>query len=69
MRKRKPGRPPGQGKPPGEKFVAMVVRFPPEELAAFRAVIPAGDRSLFVRELIRRGLGSCLARRAQEEER
>ena len=54
--KRRPGRPKGQGKPPGEKWLGLMVRMPPEMFARFRAAVPMGERAEFVRQCIERGL-------------
>lgn len=54
--KRRPGRPVGTGKAPGEKYAIWGIRFPPEELEAFRAAVPPGERAEFARAAIREKL-------------
>ncbi len=65
--KRKPGRPPGQGKPPGEKWRGLMVRMPPEMLGEFQRIVPIGSRAAVIRDAIEIHLRG-LARRAPGQE-
>ncbi len=54
MTKAKRGRPPGTGKPSGEKFVLKSIKVPPEFWEAFAAVVPASERSERIHDYVRR---------------
>jgi hypothetical protein len=57
MAKARRGRPPGTGKPPGEKFVLKAFKFPPDLWEAFAAVVPEQERSERIRVYMRREIG------------
>jgi hypothetical protein len=50
----KRGRPPGTGKPPGEKFILKTFRFPPDLWEEFAAVVPEKERSERLRLYMRK---------------
>jgi hypothetical protein len=49
-------RPKGTGKPPGEKYVVKLVRWPPELWARIEAATEEGDRAAFIRAAVERAL-------------
>jgi hypothetical protein len=59
----KTGRP---KKPEGEKFVYTGIRFPPEVWEELVELVPAGQRSRFIQELVKRELRRL--RRQQKQE-
>jgi len=48
----KRGRPPGTGKPAGEKYILKAFKFPPELWEQFAAVVPDKERSQRIREYV-----------------
>jgi hypothetical protein len=61
----KRGRPPGTGKPPGEKFVLRTFRFPPSLWEEFAAVVPAQERSKRIRDYMAREIRKHTDRRSK----
>ena len=57
MAKARRGRPPGTGKPPGEKFVLKAFKFPPDLWDEFASVVPIQERSEKIRAYMRREIG------------
>jgi hypothetical protein len=56
MAKARRGRPPGTGKPPGEKFILKTFKFPPDLWEAFAAIVPEKERAERIRVYMRREL-------------
>jgi hypothetical protein len=54
MAKGKRGRPPGTGKPSGEKFVLKAFKFPPDLWEQFAAVVPDKERSATIRSCVKK---------------
>lgn len=52
-KKARMGRPP---KPEGEKYVGILVRLHPDDLAELKATIPLEDRAEFMRSTIKEGV-------------
>lgn len=62
------GRPPGTGKPPGEKFILRTFKLPPDLWERFVSVVPDRERSATIREYMEREIKKRSGRRGQHDE-